>query len=258
MRAAVIQQTIIPGEVEANYRKVEELVTEAADRIEPDLIVLPELWSTGYALKELKDLASDKGQREAEFLGGLAQRHGLWFAGGSVAAKTSKGISNRAQIVNPQGELVAWYDKAHLVPMLDEHRYLVAGDQSLVCQIGGIKIGFAICYDIRFCEFIRKLALDGAQVIVVAAQWPLVRLRHWQALLSARAIENQCYILAANNAAFGRAPFAGHSQILAPDGRIVTSLEFQEGIIHSLLELDEVTKIREAVPVFADRRPELY
>ena len=94
----------------------------------PDVIILPELWSTGYALAELNSLASAEGNEEADFLGELARKYNIWFAGGSVAAKTEKGITNRAQIVDRAGRLVATYDKTHLVPMLDEDKYLVAGD----------------------------------------------------------------------------------------------------------------------------------
>jgi predicted amidohydrolase len=259
MRVALIQEAVIPANTEANFNWVSALVDQAVNHADrPDIIVLPELWSTGYALERLVDLASDEGDMEAAFLGRLARKHGVWFAGGSVAAKTSSGITNRAQIINRSGELIAIYDKVHLVPMLDEHKYLIAGNSCCVQKIEDLTFGFAICYDIRFCEFMRKLALKGAQVLVVAAEWPLVRLSHWQALLKARAIENQCYVVAANNTAMGVAPFAGHSQALAPDGSLLCQFEFQQGVLHLSLNAEVVNRIREAVPVFKDRRPEVY
>jgi predicted amidohydrolase len=260
MRIALIQQSIIPGNKQANYDRVEAFVTKAVTQADaaPDVIVLPELWSTGYALAELSDIASAEGDEEADFLGGLARKHGIWFAGGSVAAKTGKGITNRAQIVDRNGRLVATYDKAHLVPMLDEDTYLVAGDTCCLYTIETITFGLAVCYDLRFCEFLRKLAVNGAQALIIAAEWPLVRLTHWQALLKARAIENQCYVLAANNTAMGTAPFAGHSQALAPDGSTLCELGFEEGIALAEIDPDTVNQIRQAVPVFRDRRPEIY
>lgn len=259
MQIAVIQPAIRCGDKKANYQRVTQLIEQAVGLCpKPDVIVLPELWSTGYALPELDHMASDQGLEEAAFLGKLAQKHAIWFAGGSVAAKTSEGITNRAQIINRQGELEAFYDKIHLVPMLDEHLYLTAGNQTCVHDIEGIPFGFAICYDIRFCEFIRKLALDGAQVLVVTAQWPLVRLSHWQALLKARAIENQCYLVAANNTAMGDAPFAGHSTALGPDGSSLLQFEFLEGVQQVTIDVTKVEEIRKAVPVFTDRRPDLY
>ena len=104
----------------------------------------------------------------------------------------------------------------------------------------------------------RKLAIKGAQALIISAEWPLVRLNHWQALLKARAIENQCYVLAANNTAMGSAPFAGHSQALAPDGSTLSQLGFQEGIATVEIDPETVDQIRQAVPVFRDRRPEIY
>ena len=259
MQIAVIQPTITSGDKKANYLKIRQLTEQAVSLSpKPDVIVLPELWSTGYALPELDQIASDQGLEEAAFLGDLALKHNIWFAGGSVAAKTSQGVTNRAQIINRQGQLEAFYDKIHLVPMLDEHLYLTAGNQICVHDIEGINFGFSICYDIRFCELMRKLALDGAQVLVVAAQWPLVRLSHWQALLKARAIENQCYLVAANNTAMGDAPFAGHSTAIGPDGSTLVQFEFLEGVQQVGIDVTKVEQIRQAVPVFKDRRPDLY
>ncbi len=259
MHIAIIQQNIHASDKAANYATIQRLVKRAVSGpVPPDLIVLPELWSTGYALKEMAMLASDAGQEEAAFLGELARQYNVWFAGGSVAAKTSLGISNRAQIINRQGKLEAFYDKIHLVPMLDEHKYLTAGNSFCVHPIEGICFGFAICYDIRFCEFIRQLALKGAETLIVAAQWPLVRLNHWQILLQARAIENQCYLFAANNGASGNAAFAGHSLALAPDGSIIDQLKFQEGILQVQIDTEKIAQIRKAVPVFDDRRTDLY
>lgn len=259
MQIALIQLAISAGNKQKNYDRVTQLVEEAMTRSpKPDLIVLPELWSTGYALADLHRLASEEGGEEREFLGTLARKHGVWFAGGSVAAKMEQGITNRAQIIDRNGQLQGIYDKLHLVPMLNEHKYLSAGSRLCVHEIEGIKFGFAICYDIRFCEFIRKLALSGAQALIVSAEWPLVRLSHWQALLKARAIENQCYVLAANNVATGDAPFAGHSVAHGPDGATLCQFEFQEGVDQVCIETQTVEAIRTAVPVFKDRRPELY
>ncbi len=259
MHIALIQQAVSTADKKANYDRVNQLVEQALSlTFKPDIIVLPELWSTGYALESLEYLASDKGQEEAEFLGGLARKHNVWFAGGSVAARTSNGITNRAQIIDRKGELRAFYDKVHLVPMLREDKYLIAGNRLCVWEIEGISFGFAICYDIRFCEFIRKLALSGAQALIVAAEWPLVRLSHWQSLLKTRAIENQCYLLAANNVAMGDIPFAGHSVAHGPDGTSLCQFEFDEGVKVVSIDVSEVARIRSAVPVFSDRRPELY
>jgi len=259
MRITIIQQNVALADKKSNFTTVTRLVQEAAaQNRRPDLIVLPELWSTGYALSELSHMASSDGHEEAEFLGKLAQKHNIWFAGGSVAAKTQNGITNRAQIIDRSGKLQNFYDKIHLVPMLDEHKYLIAGNSTCIHTIEGINFGFAICYDIRFCQFIQKLVLDGAEALIVSAQWPLSRLGHWQTLLRARAIENQCYILAANNVSDGTPAFAGHSVAHGPDGSTLCQFERKEGIKQITIDLDTVSKIRREIPVFRDRRPELY
>jgi omega-amidase len=259
MNVGLIQMAVARGDRGKNYDRVEGWVDKCLGlHPRPDLIVLPELWSTGYALRELDTLASDEGLEEAEFLGRLSRKYGVWFAGGSVAAKTTRGIVNRAQIINRKGRLEATYDKVHLVPMLDEHKYLIAGDSHLVHGIEGINFGFVICYDIRFCEFLRKLALQGAQALIVSAEWPLVRLAHWQALLKARAIENQYFVLASNNVALEGTPFAGHSVAHAPDGSAMCQFDFAEGVKVVRIDVTEVETMRKNVPVFKDRRPELY
>lgn len=259
MRVAIIQQQVERARKKVNFDRVEHLVQQAmVNSPPPDLIILPELWSTGYALKELAQLASSEGEEEAIFLGKLAKKNNVWFAGGSVAAKTEAGIVNRAQIINREGDLKQVYDKVHLVPMLDEDKYLIAGSSSCIYTIEDMVFGFAICYDIRFCEFIHKLAVDGAQAIIVSAQWPRVRINHWKTLLKARAIENQCYVLAANNMAGGSVPFAGASMACTPDGETAIDLGDREGVAQVHIDTQRVETIRQQIPVFHDRRPELY
>lgn len=259
MEIAFIQMEVITGNREVNFRKVEQLVEDFfASGNSADLFLLPELWSTGYALKDLHSLASDEGEDEAQFLGRLAKKYKVWFAGGSVAAKTELGIFNRAQIIDRKGTLQAIYDKVHLVPMLDEPRYLVAGAKRCTHTIEGICFGFAICYDIRFCEFIRRLALDGAVVMLISAQWPTIRAEHWTTLIKARAIENQCYLFAANSVAPGSDGFAGNSIALAPDGSTLCSFKIETGVKSTVVDGSLVTTLRKSVPVFENRRPELY
>lgn len=259
MHVAIIQLQVELADKAANFSRVQRLVEKAmAMAATPDIIVLPELWSTGYALKDLPRLASSNGDEEAEFLGELARSYKVWFAGGSVAAMTDKGISNRAQIIDRKGRLQKSYDKVHLVPMLEEDKYLLAGDSSCICTIEEINFGFAICYDIRFCQYLHKLALEGAEVLIVSAQWPLARINHWQTLLTARAIENQYYVVAANNKASGTTNFGGNSMAVQPDGEIICQLQKSNEIEVVHLDPSLVRNTRERIPVFKDRRPELY
>lgn len=258
MNITLIQQDVVMGDKVANFRTVRRLVEKAVNgENRPDLIVLPELWSTGYALEELSVLASDNGNEEAEYLGKMASDFGVWFAGGSVAAKTGDGIVNRAQVITPHGELAAWYDKVHLVPMFDEDRYMIGGNQNCLHEIEGVNIGFAICYDLRFGEFLHHLCLSGSKILIICAQWPMKRIKHWQILLQARAIENQCFVIGVN-AAGTRDGHGGNSMAVAPDGRILRQLGLDEVYSTVSLDLEEVKRTREAVPVFEGRRPEIY
>ncbi len=259
MKIGLIQMAIHKGDKQANFATVVEMVSRALEmQPDTDLFILPELWSTGYALTDLSELASEEGQEEAEFLGKIAKKYKVWFAGGSVAAKTEHGLFNRAQIINRNGETEKVYDKIHLVPMLDEHKYLAPGNSHCIHAIEGIRFGFAICYDIRFCELIRKLAVLGAQALIVSAEWPLIRLSHWQALLKARAIENQFYVMACNTISTKDSYFAGHSICLGPDGSSLCKFEFEEDIRFADIDVNDVSEVRNKVPVFKDRRPDVY
>ena len=116
-----------------------------------------------------------------------------------------------------------------------------------------------ICYDIRFPEWIRTHTTEGAEALFVVAQWPITRVDHWRALLIARAIENQCFVIACNRV--GSDPnnqFAGHSMIIDPWGKIIAESSDQEEILYAEIDLQEVKKVREMIPVFTDRRPEFY
>jgi omega-amidase len=116
-----------------------------------------------------------------------------------------------------------------------------------------------ICYDIRFPELARTLALDGAKILFVPAEWPHPRLHHWRTLLMARAIENQMFVVSCNRVGTsGSTHFFGHSLIIDPWGEIIAEGAEHEEIITAALDLTEVDKVRGRIPVFEDRRPELY
>lgn len=258
MNITLVQQDIVKADKIANFRAIRRLVEIVIQqKARPRLIVLPELWSTGYALQDLGTLASENGDEEAQFLGEIARNYEVWFAGGSVAAKTVDGIVNRAQIINTKGELVTHYDKVHLVPMFHEDRYLIAGNKACRFEIEKARIGFAICYDLRFGEFIHNLCLSGTELLIVSGQWPMKRIKHWQILLQARAIESQCFVIGVN-AAGTRDGHGGSSMAVAPDGRILSQLGVEESYCTVSLDLEEVTTVRNSIPVMNGRRPELY
>lgn len=260
MRVAVVQFSVAAGDPDTNRRIVEERVaTLAASAAKPDVVVLPELWSTGYALEHARELASPEGEAEAAFLGSLAVKYNVAFAGGSVLARVGDTVCNRAQAIDASGRLLAWYDKVHLFRLMDEDKYLAAGDRRRMFILNGIPCSSVICYDIRFCELVRAIALDGAKVLFVSAEWPLVRKEHWCALLRARAIENQFFVVACNRSGVtGTETFGGHSMILAPDGTTLAQADEHDAVLTAELDFTLLDRVRAACPVFTDRVPEVY
>lgn len=258
MRIAVVQMNVAFADPEKNFSNTEKWITEAAEN-KADTIVLPEMWNAGYALEELDRLADENGERTKAFLSRLAKEYKLNIIGGSVAVKRGRQFFNTQYVADRYGNIIAEYDKAHLFKLMDEHVYMNAGEETNVFRLDGVTCGGVICYDLRFPEWIRTHVLQGANIMFIPAQWPKKRIDHWQLLLQARAIENQCYIVAVNRV--GEDPnneFSGHSMIIAPWGELLLSGETREGIFYAELDLREVKRVRETIPVFDDRKPDLY
>lgn len=258
--AGVLQFDVTIGDKRANFARVEALLAaEAAKGALPRVLVLPELWSTGYALERIGELATPGGEAEAAFLGDLARKYGLWFVGGSVLASVPGGYANRAQVIDPEGRLVATYDKIHRIRLMEEDRYFLRGNARCRCDIDGVPSGIQICYDIRFPELSRRLALEGATVLFVSAEWPSLRIAHWSLLLRARAVENQLFVVACNRCGESRGtPFAGKSVILDPWGEPLWEAGGDETLGRAVLDLEKVKSFREGLPCFDDRAPDLY
>ena len=257
----IAQIDICLGDRPRNQKRVREWMAQyCKPGPYPTVIVLPEIWDLGYALERKDELADNEGREAARFLGSLARQYKVWFAGGSVLARTAGGIVNRAQVVNPSGRLVHWYDKVHLVPMMDEPLHLAGGNSRCMFTIAGITACCAVCYDVRFCEFIRRCALDGAQVLFVSAEWPEERIEHWRILLRARAIENMMYVVACNRVGSSRGiRFGGNSMVIDPWGVVLHqgSADVEEGVFVSF-DPAGVEHIRKQLRVFDMRRPDVY
>ncbi|MDO8244058.1 carbon-nitrogen family hydrolase [Pontibacillus salicampi] len=261
MQIAIYQMDIVPGDVKANHERVSAWMDENVKGKDVDIVVLPEMWTTAYTLPELKDVADVNGEPTTSFLQHIAKKYGVHMVGGSFATVVGEDVFNRACVVNNQGEVVYTYDKIHLVPMLDEPSYLTGGREAgQTFELDGVKMGIIICYDLRFPELARQLALEGAEVMFVVAEWPLARRNHWMALQRARAIENQMYVISSDRCgSYDGTTFSGTSLIVDPNGELVAegSIE-QEEMITGTLDLEEVHKWRKNVPVFDSRVKHLY
>jgi len=258
MKIAVVQMDVEFGQPEKNFTKVEEAVKKAAEN-KADVIVLPEMWNTGYALKQLETLADKNGERTKALFSNLANQYKVNIVGGSVSSKKQDKFYNTMFVANRTGTIISEYDKAHLFKLMDEHVYMNAGNKMNLFELDGITCGGVICYDLRFPEWIRAHVLNGAKIMFIPAQWPTPRIDHWQLLLQARAIENQCFIVAVNRVGSDPAnTFNGHSMVIAPWGEILISGHTEEEIYYTEIDLKEVDKVRSTIPIFQDRRTELY
>ncbi|ARO05691.1 carbon-nitrogen family hydrolase [Lactiplantibacillus plantarum] len=258
MHVALAQLNIQFGDPDANYEQIEVAIQRAAEQT-VDVIVLPEMWNTGYALTRLNVLADDDGQRTLQLLSKLARQFRVNIVGGSVAVARDGHYYNEMLVVDRQGQLLSRYDKVHRFGLMAEDRYITAGETENVFELDGTVAMGAICYDIRFPEWLRKQAARGPQVIFVSAEWPTVRQMQWRLLLQARAIENQAFVVAVNRV--GSDPdnqFGGQSLVIDPLGQIVAIGGAHAQLITAELDLTQVDQVRGQIPVFEDRRPELY
>ncbi|MBU8655935.1 MULTISPECIES: carbon-nitrogen family hydrolase [Bacillus] len=261
MKIALVQMDVQIGEPDVNFQKAEAFLEEAI-RQQPDLIILPEMWNTGYALEQADQLADVNGERTKQLFSSFARKHQVVLIAGSVLNKRTEDekITNTMYIFNRQGELLVDYDKIHLFRLMDEHNYLTAGDQLCLFDYDeDVKIGAMICYDLRFPQLSRTLVNKGAKVLINTAQWPSARVDHWRSLLIARAIENQSFMIAVNRTGTSRdTEFPGHSMVIDPLGRILLETNHEEDIYYADIDLQLVDEVRQQIPVMTDQRLDIY
>jgi omega-amidase len=257
---ALLQMDIAFGQPEANRDTVRKLVGQlAAGGEKPDVVMLPELWDTGYDLPRLDEIADEQGAQAKALFKELARQLQCCVIGGSIAERIDGQVFNTTYVYDRSGELVGRYSKAHLFRLMDEEKYLAAGEKPGLYRLDGQPTGSVICYDIRFPEWIRTYALAGTKVLFVPAQWPNPRLNHWRQLLIARAIENQMYVVACNRVGVGgNTSFFGHSLVIDPWGEVIAEADERQQVLRAEIDLSLVDEVRGRIPVFDDRRPQLY
>jgi len=251
LKIAAAQLEITLGQPERNISRARALLAEAKHH-GAEIVLLPELWTTGYDLERAAELAIDvTGDNE---IAKLAREFDVYLCG-SVIEKHEGKFFNAFTIYSSAGKLLAVYRKLHLFAPLHEPEFLSAGDEPVTIELPWGKAGLAVCYDLRFPELFRFYAVAGVRLMLVCAEWPHPRLEHWRTLLRARAIENQAYVVACN--AVGRANetvFFGHSMIINPWGEVLEEAGETETVLSGELDLAEVDRIRSQFPVLADRR----
>lgn len=250
----------------ANLAYVATLMEKAAEQ-KCNLLLLPENFSC-MGISDTEKIAVAEAQKSSSillFLADQARKHKTVIIGGSVPLKISGGnkIRNSCPVFSPTGELIACYDKMHLFDVnLPDEQYresdtVEAGSQPETASFGHWKIGLSICYDLRFPELYRHYSSMGCNILTVPAAFTCpTGEAHWETLLRARAIENQAYLLAAGQCGThpgGRKTW-GHSMIISPWGEVLAALNDEEGIITAELSLNNLDKIRQALPALNHRR----
>jgi omega-amidase len=245
------------GQPQANLAQASSLIQEAA-RGGSQLILLPELWSTGYDLSNGHALSAENLELLNE-ISRLSNDCSITI-GGSVMLEKEGKIYNTFLLYSPGVKEPVVYQKIHLFRLMQEDAWLAPGDHLQTVQAEWGQAGLAICYDLRFPEMFRSYALQGAGLLLLSAEWPLRRVMHWQTLLRARSIENQCFVAAVNCVGeTGGETFGGSSAILSPWGEtLVEGSTDQPGLLTATLDMSQVEKVRQTIPVFKDRREDLY
>lgn len=264
--AAVIQMDS-QNQVEENLRKAADLIGEAAKK-GAKLVALPE--TVNYIGDDPEDAAEGiPGGPSYCLFSELARTYGIWLHAGSITEKRREGLPcNTTMVFQPQGELVATYRKLHPFdveiengPSVRESDRIFPGNQIVTVKtdVAGV-LGLGICYDLRFCEQFRLMALEGAQVFILPADFTTHTGKdHWEVLLRARAIENGCFVLAPGQ--IGRKPqYAsyGRSMIVDPWGNVLAKAGDAQEVIMAELDFDYQRRIRQQLQTLENRRADLY
>lgn len=231
------------------------------------LVVLPELFASlgpGWAMREAAEVLDGPTVIWARE---TAERHGIWLLAGSLVERSGEHLYNTAPLISPGGDLAAWYRKVHLFDVdvdgagTHESDVFDGGDSLVAHSVADATLGLATCYDLRFPELFTALALRGAEVVALPSAFTDATGRpHWEPLVRARAIENQVFVIAADQRGTSPDGIARHgrSLIVDPWGRVLADAGTGEGVITADLDLDEVARTRRAIPNLANRRPQTY
>ncbi|MEU8850037.1 carbon-nitrogen family hydrolase [Streptomyces sp. NPDC048564] len=255
MRASLLQIDVNGGEsVESRRLRVTSLVREQAGA---DLVVLPELWTTGaFAYEDFGSGAEPLEGPTYEAMAKAASDAGVWLHAGSIPERDPDGpLYNTSLVFSPAGDLAAAYRKIHRFGFDKGEAVLMgAGDELVTVRLPETTLGVATCYDLRFPELFRGLVDAGAETLVVPAGWPERRRAHWTLLAQARAVENQAFVLACGTAGtHAGVPQAGHSIVVDPWGEVLAQAGAGEQVLTVEFDPGKVAVTRDQFPALKDR-----
>jgi omega-amidase len=247
------------GDLSANLRILRDFA-EGAKAAGAEWVVFPEMADTGYTMQIIRERAKPWSEGAVPELQRIARTLSITIISG-VSEKEGELIYNSQVVIDSTGAIVAKYRKTHLFAPIEEDKYCAPGQELVSLALGPFKVGLTICYDLRFPEIYRALAVDhGVNVFIISSAWPFPRVEHLRVLATARAIENQSYVVLANRV--GRddgAPFCGTSAVIDPYGVVVAAASADRAeLIVADLSQEVLENVRERMPVFAHRREDIY
>ncbi|WP_077367919.1 carbon-nitrogen hydrolase family protein [Anaerosalibacter sp. Marseille-P3206] len=262
-----ICQMIVKEDKDENIKRASNMIRNAASN-GSDIIVLPEMFNCPYENKYFPMYAEEFPGKTTNTLARLSKELGVYIVGGSIPEKDNNIIYNTSYIYNREGNLVGKHRKVHLFDIqvengikFKESDTLGYGKEVTVFPTEFCKIGVAICYDMRFPELIRLMALEGAEVIIVPAAFNMTTgPAHWELLVRTRALDNQVYFIAASPARNQSASYHayGHSSVVNPWGTVISEADEKECIIYGDIDLELVQRVRRELPLLNHRRTDLY
>jgi predicted amidohydrolase len=262
MRIAALQHDIVWADRDANFERLAPRIAgAAADGAE--LVLLTETFSTGFGFTEPGFEPEPEGGPSSQFLAAQAAAHRVWVGGSCPEVRTGSDLpSNSFVLAGPDGTQHR-YRKIHPFSHAGEEKYVQAGDELVTVEIADgsgarLRVSMFVCYDLRFADEFWQLA-TGTDVYLVPANWPARRREHWIALLRARAIENQAYVVGCNRVGVaegegGRLDYSGDSMILDPLGQVLASASQVETTISADVTNESVADVREKFRFLQDRR----
>jgi predicted amidohydrolase len=251
MKIALLQYSPIWENKEKSKQKIKGMIESVKEKF--DVLLLPEMSLTGFSMNT--NLISETIYGDSfNFFSNLALEKKIDILAGFVEKSKSKPFNTLIHI-NKNGNLIKLYRKIHPFSYAKEDKYFNAGKRPAISKFGKWKIGLSICYDLRFPELYRKYAKKRVHLIVNIANWPDTRIEHWRALLKARAIENQCYMIGVNRVGKDiKLNYNGFSSVFDPMGNEICSSVDQETILIAEIDKNFVTEIRNNLPFLDDMK----
>ena len=266
MKLGLIQMKVSEDKV-ANIEKACQMIEKACE-MGADMAVLPEMFNCPYDNKYFREYAEDSSGITIESIRKIAVEKGIYVVAGSIPEMDGNEVYNTAFVLDPKGEIIARHRKMHLfdIDVKDGIRFfesetLSPGEDVAVFETPFGKVGLAICYDMRFPELMRLIALKGAKLIVIPAAFNRTTgPAHWKMTAKTRALDNQVYFAAVSPAVDWNATYNayGHTIFVDPWGRVVDELDDGEGLLICELENELIEKVRKELPLMKHRRTDLY